>query len=298
MPHVSTEELWTTRASGDTKAHREWDRKFIVIYDEIVHAAEVLEATGVPIRWEPHPLDANMLAEHGEATNKDDDPYVWEVTITYSSRAGDEDRGQDDPRDRPIEIETDFVSFQVPMLYDKNGKAVLNSAKDRFDPPWQMEDSRPVLRYSRYESALNLARSLAYRNAVNIDGFAGFSAGELMCMHIKQKRHFENNIECWHTQYEFQGKANGTITSAGSTKNYNGWDAVIPDMGFNEIINGKKVGIHTKPDNGKPGKPVSKEVRLDGTGKALSETATLEQTYFHVFEPPYRYQSFAALGLV
>lgn len=298
MGHVSTEEMWDTKGSGDSKAVREWERKFIVCFDEIVHPPEAMEAPGVPLKWEGHPLDAAMLAEHADAVHIDGSPYVWLVTISYSSKAGDEERGQDDPRARPTEIETDFASFQVPMLYDKNGKAVLNSAKDRFDPSWQMEDSRPIIRFARYESSLDLARSLAFRNAVNTDSFLGiFEAGELMCMHIKQKRHFENGIECYYTQYEFQGKANGTITSNGSTLDYDGWDAVIPDMGFNEILNGKKVAIHTKPDNGKPGKPVSKEVRLDGNGKALSETATLEQTCFRVFQPPYRYQAFSLLGL-
>jgi hypothetical protein len=298
VAHLYTREYWESEASGDDKGTRTWTRVFKVVYDSIEQPATVLDAAGIPLRWEAHPLDAAMLAKTAKSAHLDGDPYCWLVTVEYSSLTGDESRGADDPRARPLEMETDFMSFNVPMLYDNNGKAILNSANDRMDPPWEMEDSRPVLRFSRYETSLDLARSLAFRNAVNLDTFYGFADGELMCMYIKQKRHFENGIECWHTQYEFQGKANGTVVSNSVAKSYKGWDAVIPDMGFNEIVSGVKTAIFTKSVNGKVSKAVSKEVRLNGAGVALSDTATLEATFFHVFRPPYRYQNFSILGLV
>lgn len=296
MAHLTTEETWDVDGTGEANPglKRTWERKFIVIFDDVVHPPEALDATGVPRRWEPHPYDSTMLAKKGHAVHRGDSPFIWTVSITYESLTDEEERGEDDPRDRPPEIETDFISFQTPMLYDYNGRAVLNSALDPFGSPWMMEDSRPVVRITRFETDFDFARSLAYRNAVNIDTFFGMAAGEVMCMYIKQKRHFENTIECWHTAYEFQGKANGEVMSAGTLTTYNGWDAVIPDVGFNEIIDGEKQLIK---DESSPPRPVSREVRLDGNGVSLASDADIDQTYFHVYRPPYRYLAFSALNL-
>lgn len=298
MAHVSTEEYWDIEGSFEDPSHRTWNRKFKVIFDDIVYQFEALNAPDLPVPWDGHPADSTMRAGKAKAVHWEGDPYVWMVDIEYSSATGDSERGDPDPRNRPLEIETDFTSFQTPLIYDKNGQAVLNSAKDPFDPPWQKEDSRPILRFSRYESSLDLARSLEYRNAVNTDSFYGFAAGELMCMHIKQKRHFENGFEVWHTSYEFQGKANGTVQSYNSTLNFQGWDAVIPDLGFNELktFGGGVVKSIACKDG--YGKDVTSPVRLNGSGVAQIASNPLSWTAFKVFSPSYPYLPFANLGLI
>lgn len=292
MAHIFTREYWDISGSGNSKAVRAWERKFKVVFDEIVDIPDALDAPGIPLRWEAHPADFRMLAHDADASHWQGDPFTWIVTVQYSSLAGDEERGADDPRDRPTEIETDFIAYQIPMLYDKDNTAVLNSAGDPHDPSWQMEDSRPVIRFRRFETDRDIQRSLDYRNAVNTDTFDIFAPGELMCMYIKQKRHFENAIECWDTAYEFQGKANGQVLHRGVLTDYKGWDAVIPDVGFNKITGSGRELIRDTS-----GKPVSSPVRLNGFGGELAFDAPFDETAFGIFRPPYRYRSFAALGL-
>lgn len=295
MAHLETQEIWDNDASGDATAHRVWTRKFLVLYDEVVASAEALDAPDIPTRWSPHPLDFRMLASDAKASKWKSDPLTHIVEVTYDSQTGAEDRGDDDPLARPATIETDFIAYQKPLVYDKDGNAVLNSAKDPFDPPAQIEDSRIILKFTRFEASLDVARSLAYRNAVNTDSFWGFSAGEVMCMYIKQTRHFENAIEYWQTSYEFHVKENGSLNSDGTDTPYLGWDIVIPDMGYNEVgANGKRYMIHE--DNST--RPVSVPVRLNGAGLQLRPpNAPSSKTWFLIFRPNYRYLSFSALNL-
>lgn len=302
MAHVSTEEYWEIEADGDATpaTGRHWTRQFKVIFNSIEYANAVLNAPGLPVKWDSHPADSTMLAKHSHAGNLQGDPFCWLVTVDYDSNTGPEDRGEENPLDRPTEIETDFASFQKPLLYDKDGVAVLNSAGDPFDPYPQIEDSRFIVRCARFEADFTPARSLAYRNAVNTDaltiGDATFEPGEGMCMFIKQRFHYENTHECWFTMYEFQFKNNGQVMSGGALMDYQGWDVVVPDVGFNELLDGPS-GFRILITDG-DGKAVSVPVRLDGAGRVLlPHDAPPEDTQFRIFKPDYRYLPFAPLGL-
>lgn len=297
MAHISTDEYWESTAEGEADAHRHWTRQFKVVFEgEIPGPDEILNAPGIPKRWDGHPADPTMLAERANSENLQGDPFCYLVIVDYDSRTQPEDRGEDNPLDRPTEIETDFISYQKPLLYDKDGVAVMNSAGDLFDPCPQIEDSRFIIRFARFEADRNLARSLAYRNAVNTDVITidseTFQPGEGMCMYIKQRFHYENTHETWFTMYEFQFKNNGKVMSGGVLTDYQGWDIVVQDVGFNIIFNGKRLLI-----NDNDGKSVSVPVRLNGFGLALDENLPLSDTQFRIFKPDYRYLPFAALGL-
>ncbi len=296
MAHVSTQEYWVKDGTGDSKGLRHWTRKFKVIFDAVPEVIDVLNAPGIPGRFAPHPADSTMLARDGNAENLQDDPLIYIVVINYTNDAGID--GDDiDPANRPTDIELDFISFQVPLFYDRNKKAALNSAGDPFDPLWMMEDSRPILRFHRFEHTFDIQRSLDFRNAINLDVFMTvFNPGEVMCMYIKQRRHVENALERWETQYEFQLKGNGQVLSGNGLTDYHGWDAVIPDMGFNQLSpsgSGNRILIEDEK-----GQPVSVPVRLNGNGLKLHPPSLgPEWTFFRIFEPPYRYQNFVTLSL-
>lgn len=112
-----------------------------------------------------HPYDWRLYCVDRSIVNAD--PWKgWTVSTSWSS----EREFNEDPLQDPIEIEWDSEQFQVPLIVDRNGDAVLNSAGDPFDPPVMIDDSRRVVTVKK-----NLAAPpswiLSYQDAVNSDAF-------------------------------------------------------------------------------------------------------------------------------
>src|SRR5207245_2866104 len=83
---------------------------------------------------------------------------------------------------------------QSTVWKDAYGKGILNSAGQYFDPPPMMDDSRPRLSIARNEPVFNPAIAINYQDAVNTDGFLGFTAGQVRVSGISASNESENNI--------------------------------------------------------------------------------------------------------
>lgn len=100
-------------------------------------------------------------------------PRKWVLEANYSSEPlkGSDEQQAENPLDRPPAIKWSSKSYQLAIAYDRNGKAILNSAGDFFDPPVEVERSHWTVSISK--NVLAVPQSiLEYANATNQSAFA------------------------------------------------------------------------------------------------------------------------------
>ena len=112
-----------------------------------------------------YPEDARAFCV-GVTPNNDLGPMGWLLTATYSTKK--EYAAQ--PQDDPFEIEWDEEDIEVPIIKDRDGKAVLNSAGDPPDPPLMGADSILVATVTLKAATLP-AYLRAYRKSINSAAF-------------------------------------------------------------------------------------------------------------------------------
>lgn len=135
---------------------------------------------------------------------------VFRINVQYSNDfdtstlTGDEEPETDDPLNDPIQIRFGAVQYQIPVERDVNNVALKNAAGDVFNPPYMMDDSRPIMIITRNEPSFNASKARFYRNAINSDMFAGAQPKTVRVIAIESSRLVRNNIGFWQTTYEFQ----------------------------------------------------------------------------------------------
>lgn len=165
MAVIDIEEIWQGReGDDDTKVRthtRVWRaRTNDPLDDDVVVMAAVPVSPG-----DPHPSDAGAYAIRSNA-RQDATRLIWLITVTYSS----EREIAPNPLDDPAVITWNGEPFQRPLVVDKDGKAVLNSAGDYFDPPIMRDDSRQLVNVVKNVGAVP-GWILDYHDVVNSDTF-------------------------------------------------------------------------------------------------------------------------------
>ena len=167
----------------------------------------------------------------------------------------------------PPEIQWGFAQFQRNTDRAIDGTAIVNSAKDPFSDPVEIDDSRPVLSVTRNELTFNSSLAYIYRDAVNSDVFQGAAKGQVKVSNISSTRVKHPNTSIgffWKTSYEFHF-------------NPNGWDRYILDQGYRELKSGKKQNIMVQ------GVIVQEPALLDGAGLQLPPAGTPKFKKFKVY---------------
>lgn len=258
MAVVDVSEIWNGRfGSEDEKAIRQYARVFRVITDSILTGpAEVSVGNGLPRRFDAYQdasgyTDTLAIAQSIDI-RQTDDPFTWEVVCHYSNRTDEPALGETDPISRPTEIEVDFEQFQRVAENDIKGNPIYNSAGERFDPPAEMDDSRPVIIMTRIEASLDYATLLQYQDAVNSKPWLGFAA-KTVKLRIKARRHYENNVYYWQITYTFSIR-------------WDTWELKTLDQGYFFLdSNGNRQMITDKF-----GQPLAAPALLDGSGNQLA----------------------------
>lgn len=113
-----------------------------------------------------HPNDPWSWCRRVHPRNESFSKRVWIVTAAYSS----ERERDEDPINDPIQIEWRTETFNKVVWQDRDGKGIVNSAGDPFDPPVEVDESRIVA-----DIRVNLlavpAWILTYRDSVNSTPF-------------------------------------------------------------------------------------------------------------------------------
>lgn len=186
---------------------------------------------------------------------------VYDVSATYSNTVNTGSLGEDEenPLDDPPSIEYSWTVYQRPALVDVDGNLVKNGADEAFDPPWMMDEHRPVVTITRNEASFSVGFATEYQDAVNEDAFGGSAAGTAK-MSVSARSATRGDYDYWIVTYEIEFK-------------WEGWNpSGIPARGYRYRKSASAV-----PENyidASTGQPPAEPIylKLDGTkNKSLNE---------------------------
>lgn len=232
---------------------------------------QVREATGIPRLG-----DAYLTSSEGDAgavvkkvdPQPTDNPKLWHVRVEYDSSVEEE---EENPLNRPAVLSWGSAQFQRVAWKDIDGNAILNSAGQYFDPPPEVDDSRPTLTVTRNEASFNPALKIDYEDAVNTDPFMGFAVGQAKVASINANSQFENGLSFWSVTYEFHFRREGWILAPLDQGRYELWDIagtkrLVPIKERDTL--GRKLTTN-----------VTEPVPLDGAGKQLQNPGPTTAKY-------------------
>jgi hypothetical protein len=196
-----------------------------------------------------------------EPTQDGDNPKLWVVRVEYDTEMPEEE----DPFDRPPEYSWTFAQFQKVAALDINGNAIVNSAGQYFDPPIEIDDSRPVLTIVRNEIYFNPAIAIAYQDAINSEWFFGFAPGVVKVANISAVSQVEddypsagNKFYYWKVTYEFMMRRGG-------------WTLQLLDQGRFKISAVADGDVMLEPIRDADLQPVTDPLPLNGSGQPIDE---------------------------
>lgn len=256
MSVISVREIWSGRDGDDDGKIRRYSRHFrVVTNDQYDTAAVVIGSVGIQ-RGDVFPDDFGAWCQTANARNESFSPKIWLVTFNYSS----EREIQPNPLNDPAKITWSGEPFQRPLIVDRNGDGVVNSAGDPFDPPIMRDDNRPVAHVTKNVASVPVW-VLNYRDVVNSDAFTldglAVAAGKAKIKWI--------NVGDWQERNNIRYR---TLTFDVHL-NKDGWNFQPLDMGYREIDPGDATKRITIKDN--EGKQVTQPYLLDGSGAQLSD---------------------------
>lgn len=288
MAIIKFKEKWETRTGDFTlqpssgKQTNTVVRGFLVVTDnKNDDHAEILADFRCPKFGQQHPTLQSLFvvsvkprAEFG--------PKIWTVTVAYS----DERNLTDDPTTDPAEIVWGGEQFQTPFTKDRDGKAVLNSAGDFFDPPHEIDDSRSLATITKNVPVqTHVGLVLGFRNVINsddivIDGVdVGSKKAKIQWIEVSQKRE-RNDI------------AYRTLTIP-IHLNEDSWEVDLLDQGYREKDPAdatKRIQIRSDDET-----ELSAPAMLDGAGAKLANPSLDNAKY--LTKGAYKLKAFKELPL-
>jgi hypothetical protein len=208
----------------------------------------------------------------------------WIASVTYSTadKDSDEQSQVDDPLQQPPEISISYQQFQRAIHEDINGTPLKNSAGDAFDPPQEIDDSRPIISISKNVPAnfVDGGFLASYKDALNSDSVWGQEPGCVKVSNISAQKKYRGTTAYYHVTMEF-------------AINEDGWKRKLHDRGFNYIaLTGpdsfEKRRIMVKHRDAFTGiekdVPVTTEQYLDGQGGVLALNGNPVEFEFEVYK--------------
>lgn len=265
------------RAGGTLDDHLDGD--FVDEYlirtdDPLVRREDVLLCAGLPQMWDRYSNVGGTfwfyyVVKSLDAKQSADSPFLWTVSVVYSTRISEERRQEMDPRDRPPVYKKRSQRATRAREYDDDGLPLVNSAALPFDPSYESEDSNSLLTIMRYEADFDDARDEDYTDSVNSTVWRNGLPGTWKCLSIDCDEAFERNTYCVQTVYSFLYKRSGW--TGYHSKDLLGNDTVILpsktrilDRGKVERLNGKIQWIYDTRAH-----PIPDPICLDGRGLRL-----------------------------
>lgn len=255
-------------------------RKWLAVTDHNFHtSADVyqygLDNSILPLPYVSyHPVLIGHSCRNVKVTQDDGAPRKWTIEAEYSSKPIRENQQVENPLNRPAQIEIETASYKRAIWQDIDGKGVLNSAGDYFDPPVEVD-----VAYWTFRVKKNVADVptfiLDYENAVNNAAFTirGLTIGQYEAK-ISGIRIGELKIEGDYQYFEFSYQIE---------RRREKW---IPLKVLDQGVRFKS-GTDRKQimDNSTPPRPVTSPRLLDGAGAVLSDPtpATAKYQEFTVY---------------
>jgi len=280
MTIVYKGEIPAGRQAKNSLGIRTYQRQFRLVTDDPDDGPYAIGSNAsLPNIGSLHPEDSSAWCR--ELTVENDAPYAgWIVTANYSS----ERELSETPTSDPAFVTWDSEQFQKPVIQDKDGDAVVNSAGDFFDPPAMMDDSRRVVTVQKNLTAVP-TWILDYQDAVNSDSFS--VDGVTIAIGTAKMQRVSVGAEDIRNGIAFR-----QVTFTMHLQR-DGWDMQILDAGFRRIDPGdstKRIAI-SLDDGTEPTTPAL----LDGSGGLLSNP-TPANAVFKTFSV-YKTRAFSSLPL-
>lgn len=147
-----------------------------------------------------------MAAKEVSLERVDGSDLLWIYTATFDNSV-DPGQSAENPLDRlPID-EWDYEQFERIAEKNTDDEAITNSAGDPYDPPLTMDDSRPILIYTRNELSYPLA-FVTHQDTINSDGFLIFDPYQAK-VNIKARKVFEGQYKYYAVSYIFHFRRDG-----------------------------------------------------------------------------------------
>jgi hypothetical protein len=203
-----------------------------------------------------------------KVTQDDGAPRKWTIEAEYSSKPIRENQQEENPLNRPAQIEIETASYKRAIWQDIDSKAVLNSAGDYFDPPIEIDQAFWTFRVKKNVADLP-TWILDYENAVNNSAITirGLSLPQYTAK-LSNIRVGDLKIEGDYNYFEFS-----YIVEVRRDK----WIPLkVLDQGlrFKDGTNRKHI-----MDNSTPPRPVSSPRLLNGSGAVLSDPTPTNAVY-------------------
>lgn len=222
----------TTKRSGSrTLTEGHWEHNYTRTFQVVTSSRTddqkvVLDEFAIQLRdkyQSGFSTDDYSFCSSVSAVNTSNDGLTWEVTVEYTTF--NPAYNHLSPLDDLPEVSWGFAQFDEVVDTDVNGKPVVNTVGDRFDPAAMRDQSRPVLRVSRNEATYNQHLAAQFKDTINSDTFAGFDRAQVKVSNISASRQFNPLIgPYWRVDYEFALKPDEY-----------GWVGRYLNQGFNEL---------------------------------------------------------------
>lgn len=260
------------RNSAKRADERRYERRFYVSLGYAGGPEDAEIANGVNGQKIPGIGDPHLGAPQAVAEEIRPEPVEgifgdYIVTVVYSTTAASGD--QDDlPTERPADIQWDsiFESMAIDASISDNplfdGKPIVNSAGQPFDPPYEISVPFATLRVVRNETAFSAFTALAYTGKLNSDTFLGQSPLVAKCTKIAGRRFFEQNAYWWEVTYEFLFRPPRTLYQGTTPIQYSGHSLFALDNGLMQL----DAQNNLVPCVDTNGNQVTQPALLDGAG--------------------------------
>lgn len=288
MAVIWVKEEWRSRnASGGgalkQKAVRSW---LIGTNDKSDGPGDVYigAAASLPAQFDSHPELPQATAREISIQNLEESPYVWRVSVTYSSepltKQEVEEHNETDPLSRPPRISVEFENFEVPIFEDRDGEPILNSAHDPYLDPILWPATR-----KRYHVTFNAATIPEWHDdlegKVNEANVTVVKGGTARAYPPDTLLYLPGGIS---DLKEEDGTTYMEISFSLLHKRQ-GWKLRLLDNGYQYLEGSTKRVIMVEDDGGNPVRP-SDPQPLDGSGGILDDPSPANAVFneHHVAE--------------
>lgn len=265
MSVISIHEIWKGRDADGSVDDTRYTRVFRIWTNNPADDGAVVGSALATAPWNiypgrVYPTDSRAFCI-GCRPNNDLGACGWIAAATYSTKR----ELAQEPQNDPIEISWDEEDIEVPVIKDRDGHAVLNSAGDPPDPPVMASDSILVAKIELHVAAVP-AYLRAYRKSINstafkIDGLTvNAKHGRVRRMSLGKQK--------FRGSYPFRDVS---IELAITDNDEDDWELRFLDAGFRKavLVSGTTYRMEkiTNADKTEPTLPVP----LDGNGLPLAD---------------------------
>lgn len=272
--------------------HRSYTMEYLVESDTLNVSPALIDAAIGVAYYAPYPDDPPARLKRKRISQEGNELYFHRVVHEYDTRRtandtgttqpgeadsapGDpgQNSGNTSPLDRPWVLKWGSVQTERVIEKDKDGKPILNSAMQPFDPAIAVQVANPTLTISAVRLTAQVEKILRFTNKVNRREFLGAAKWHARCTQYAISSVFELGAYYWQVDVTVEFKEGGWNPSKYL-------DAGTVEATFNE--QGQVVGYRAIMD--RLNSPVTSPVPLNGSGKKLENVNPLSPAAFSYLE--------------